>query len=68
VNNVAVLLIYRCTSGRLMNRIPQDDQAAERTYERTWEEIEQMLTRAEVKRRQWKEWFEGLSLQAIEKE
>lgn len=41
-----------------MNRIPHDDQAVERTYERTWEEIEQMLTRAEVKRSQWKKWFE----------
>ena len=59
MNNVGILLIYRCTSGPIMNRIPNDDQAVERTYERTWEEIEQMLTRAEVKRRQWKEWFEG---------
>ena len=41
-----------------MNRIPHGDQAPERTYERTWEEIEQMLTRAEVKRRQWKKWFD----------
>ena len=41
-----------------MNNIPLDGQAPERTYERTWEEIEQMLTRAEVKRRQWKKWFD----------
>jgi hypothetical protein len=41
-----------------MNRIPPGDQAVERTYERTWDEIEQMLTRAEAKRNQWKNWFE----------
>jgi ABC-type branched-subunit amino acid transport system substrate-binding protein len=42
-----------------MKRIPPGDQAVERTYERTWDEIEQMLTRAETKRNQWKKWFEA---------
>ncbi len=32
--------------------------AAERTYDRTWEEIETMLTRAEKKMRKWKNFFE----------
>lgn len=38
--------------------VPVDGQAAERTYERTWDEIEQMLTHAIAKRKQWKDWFE----------
>ena len=29
-----------------------------RTYERTWEEIENMLDQATVKMHQWKEWYE----------
>ena len=28
-----------------------------RSYERTWDEIEQMLQRAEIKRKKWKDWF-----------
>lgn len=28
-----------------------------RTYERTWDEIEDMLTQAEARIKQWKEWF-----------
>lgn len=28
-----------------------------RSYERTWDEIEQMLARAEAKRLKWKDWF-----------
>ena len=28
-----------------------------RSYERTWDEIEKMLERAEVKRKEWKDWF-----------
>ena len=36
----------------------RNGQAAERTYDRTWDEIEQMLTHAEAKRKQWKNWFE----------
>ncbi|EHR76488.1 MAG: hypothetical protein MG2_0900 [uncultured Candidatus Poseidoniales archaeon] len=28
-----------------------------RSYERTWDEIEQMLERAEIKRNKWKDWF-----------
>jgi hypothetical protein len=28
-----------------------------RSYERTWDEIEQMLERAEIKRKKWKDWF-----------
>ena len=32
--------------------------AAERTYDRTWEEIESMLARAEKKMRKWKDFFE----------
>ena len=32
--------------------------AAERTYDRTWEEIEAMLGRAEKKMRKWKDFFE----------
>ena len=28
-----------------------------RSYERTWDEIEQMLGRAEIKRKKWKDWF-----------
>ncbi|MEL0181522.1 MAG: hypothetical protein ACPG81_05830 [Poseidonia sp.] len=29
-----------------------------RTYERTWEEIENMLDQATEKMHQWKEWYE----------
>ena len=29
-----------------------------RSYDRTWEEIEEMLARAEAKRSDWKVWFE----------
>ena len=36
--------------------------AAERTYDRTWEEIESMLARAEKKMKKWKGFFEDLSL------
>ncbi|HIF90719.1 MAG TPA: hypothetical protein EYQ58_04170 [Candidatus Poseidoniales archaeon] len=36
----------------------RNGQVAERTYDRTWDEIEQMLTNAEAKRKQWKDWFE----------
>ena len=32
--------------------------SAERTYDRTWEEIEAMLGRAERKMTDWKGWFE----------
>lgn len=32
--------------------------APKRSYDRTWEEIEDMLARAEVKRSDWKVWFE----------
>ena len=28
-----------------------------RSYERTWDEIEKMLQRAEIKRMKWKDWF-----------
>ena len=28
-----------------------------RSYERTWDAIEQMLGRAEIKRKKWKDWF-----------
>lgn len=34
-----------------------DDGAPYRSYERTWDEIEKMLGRAEVKRAEWKDWF-----------
>ena len=30
-----------------------------RSYDRSWEDIENMLARAEGKRQQWKEWFEA---------
>jgi hypothetical protein len=30
-----------------------------RTYERTWEEIENMLDQATEKMHQWKEWYEA---------
>jgi hypothetical protein len=29
-----------------------------RNYNRSWEEIELMLSRAELKRKEWKTWFE----------
>lgn len=32
--------------------------SAKRTYDRTWEEIEAMLGRAERKMTEWKDWFE----------
>ena len=34
-----------------------DDGTPYRSYERTWDEIEKMLGRAEVKRAEWKDWF-----------
>jgi len=32
--------------------------APARTYDRTWEEIEMMLERAEKKRREWRSWYD----------
>jgi len=34
------------------------DGTPHRSYNRSWEEIEQMLSRAELKRKEWKTWFE----------
>ena len=34
------------------------DTTPHRSYDRSWEEIEQMLQRAESKRQEWKSWFE----------
>ena len=34
------------------------DATPRRTYDRSWEEIEKMLNRAELKRKEWKSWFE----------
>lgn len=34
------------------------DGTPHRSYNRSWEEIEQMLSRAEIKRQEWKTWFE----------
>jgi len=38
--------------------MPHNGQEVVRTYNRTWDEIEQMLTLAEAKRKQWKNWFD----------
>ena len=35
------------------------DENPERTYERTWEDIEGMLDRALEKQAEWKAWFES---------
>ena len=35
------------------------DDVPERTYDRSWEDIEGMLDRALRKQNQWKEWFEA---------
>jgi hypothetical protein len=35
-----------------------DEASPNRSYNRTWEEIEEMLTEAESKLVQWKEWYE----------
>ena len=47
------------TSDCRTNSIPMSDSSAtpHRSYDRTWDEIEQMLERAEVKRKKWKDWF-----------
>ena len=42
-----------------MNRNPPGDQAVERTYERTWDEIEQMLTRVDLGGRRIMKKFEA---------
>jgi len=34
------------------------DTTPNRSYDRSWEEIEEMLNRAEIKRKEWKAWFE----------
>ena len=34
------------------------DTAPRRSYDRSWEEIEEMLQRAEAKRQEWKSWFD----------
>ena len=34
------------------------ESVPERTYARTWEEIEEMLDRADERRMEWKAWFE----------
>lgn len=36
----------------------QERTAPLRTYERTWDEIEEMLLKAESRITQWKKWFE----------
>ena len=36
----------------------QMNSTPHRTYERTWEEIENMLDQATEKMHQWKEWYE----------
>ncbi|MDA8838789.1 hypothetical protein N9N26_05980, partial [Candidatus Poseidoniales archaeon] len=38
-------------------KMSESSTAPFRSYERTWDEIEQMLERAEIKRNQWKDWF-----------
>ncbi len=38
--------------------MPHNGQEVVRTFNRTWDEIEQMLTLAEAKRKQWKNWFD----------
>ena len=37
--------------------MPGESSEPYRSYERTWDEIEQMLAKAEEKRQQWKDWF-----------
>ena len=39
--------------------------AAERTYDRTWEEIETMLGRAEKKMRKWKDFFVKIIIYSV---
>ena len=34
------------------------DSTPERSYNRTWEEIEEMLVKAEARMSEWKSWFE----------
>jgi hypothetical protein len=34
------------------------DATPRRSYDRSWEEIEKMLNRAELKRKEWKSYFE----------
>lgn len=34
------------------------ESVPERTYARTWDEIEEMLERADERRMEWKAWFE----------
>ena len=40
------------------HRSIQMSSTPHRTYERTWEEIENMLDQATEKMHQWKEWYE----------
>ena len=49
-----------CPSYTVVSRndsMPSSD-SAERTYDRSWEEIEEMLNKAIERRAQWKKWFE----------
>lgn len=43
--------------GRILSTMVQNE-APERSYDRTWAEIEAMLDQAEVKMKEWKAWYE----------
>ncbi len=42
----------------LLLQVMLQTPTAERSYDRTWEEIETMLEQAEFKMREWKSWYE----------
>ena len=43
--------------GRILSTMVQNE-SPERSYDRTWAEIEAMLDQAEVKMKEWKAWYE----------
>ena len=52
------MLAFDSNTMRFGSKTMSDKSAPKRSYDRTWEEIEDMLARAEVKRSNWKVWFE----------
>ena len=53
---MGVLFLYPGLSPSVMG--PNNPPEPVRSYDRSWEEIEEMLGKAIARREQWKQWFE----------
>ena len=56
------VLIPRSERAAYGSAVMPDRNAPLRTYERTWEEIEAMLEKAEMRIVQWRKWFDECEL------